>query len=64
MNNIKKIFQIVFLSVSILCCIAGCEDDPLLSSQPDNEEDGGSYGLLNFPKGEEKNEHLDNPELF
>ena len=64
MNNIKKTFQVVFLATSLLCWTIGCEDDPLLSSHPEDEEEGGSYGLLSFPKGEENNEHLNNPELF
>ena len=41
-------------AVSALCWIvlAGCESDPVLSPQPDEEEEGGSYGRSVLTTGE------------
>ena len=44
--------------------LAGCESDPLLAPQPEEEEEG-SYGLSTFPGGEVAAiDRQPNPELF
>ena len=70
----KKHFQLKTLVASgglafLLCALcwgllAGCESDPLLSPQPEEEEEG-SYGLSSFPGSEVAViDRPSNPELF
>ncbi len=44
----------------------GCESDPLLAPQSDDEEEKGSYGLSSFPgdKADPWAHKKSNPELF
>ena len=44
LNNIILIFFFLFTIT-----LFGCEDDPILESTSDSEEDGGSYGNLSLP---------------
>ena len=70
----KKRFELKTLAASgglafLLCALcwsllAGCESDPLLAPQSEEEEEG-SYGLSTFPGSETAvKDRQSNPELF
>ena len=62
----KKYFKkIAFFFYSLnLIILIGCEDDPLLAPQADNDEDCGSYCLMKLSDQSEDNLDKDNPELY
>ena len=70
----KKGFErrvlVAFSGLALLLCalcwslLTGCESDPLLAPQSEEEEEG-SYGLSTFPGSETAaKDRLSNPELF
>ena len=58
-DRIRITLNIIFIAIFL----NGCEDDPLLAPQSDNEEEGGSYGVLSLP-GSEQPSDINNPETF
>tara|TARA_B100000700_G_scaffold307146_1_gene383176 strand:- start:23 stop:238 length:216 start_codon:yes stop_codon:yes gene_type:complete len=54
LNNIILIFFFLFTIT-----LFACEDDPILESTSDSEEDGGSYGNLSLPN-DNVNDNPDN----
>ncbi|MBH49172.1 MAG: hypothetical protein CMG69_00250 [Candidatus Marinimicrobia bacterium] len=60
----NRIFSHTWLITIILfsLLITGCEDDPIISPQTGDADDGGSYGNLSFPGSD--NNDVNNPETF
>ena len=65
-------FRLTLASLSLVLLLGvswgtmGCESDPLLAPQSDDEEEKGSYGLSSFPgdKADPGAHKKSNPELF
>ena len=48
-DRIRITLNIIFIAI----LLNGCDDDPLVAPQSENDEEGGSYGVLSLPETEQ-----------